>query len=119
MSRSRLELHEKLKELLGSDNVYFSPPESVKMKFPCIVYELDPYQTDNADNRIYFIHKKYSLTYISKDPDAGEFKEAPRYEEKDAKNVIEDILFAFAPYARHDRRFISDNLMHDAFTIYF
>ena len=37
--KTRYELHEFLCEILGSRNVYFQPPESVKMKYPAIVYE--------------------------------------------------------------------------------
>lgn len=35
---SRLDLQTFLEELLESKNVYFQPPESVKMKYPAIVY---------------------------------------------------------------------------------
>ena len=38
---SRLDLQTFLEELLESKNVYFQPPESVKMKYPAIVYALD------------------------------------------------------------------------------
>ena len=39
MSRERLSAI--LHEVLGSDNVYYQPPESVKMKYPAIVYTRD------------------------------------------------------------------------------
>ena len=38
---SRLDLQTFLEEILESRNVYFQPPESVKMKYPAIVYALD------------------------------------------------------------------------------
>lgn len=38
---SRLNLQTFLEEILESRNVYFQPPESVKMKYPAIVYALD------------------------------------------------------------------------------
>ena len=41
----RLELHEILCTILGSRNVYFQPPESIKMNYPAIVYGLDDMQT--------------------------------------------------------------------------
>ena len=51
---SRLELQTKLEELLGSRNVYYQPPETVKMEYPAIVYSKK---------------NKYSLIVISKKPD--------------------------------------------------
>ena len=50
MPRKRTDLHEILKEILGSDNVYFQPPESYKMEYPCIVYERSALTTRFADN---------------------------------------------------------------------
>ena len=35
----RNDLQKLLVEVLGSKNVYFQPPESVKMKYPAIVYQ--------------------------------------------------------------------------------
>lgn len=37
---TRLELQNKLEELLGSRHVYFQPPESVKMEYPAIKYSM-------------------------------------------------------------------------------
>ena len=34
----RLELQSKLEELLGTRNVYYQPPESIKIGYPAIVY---------------------------------------------------------------------------------
>ena len=39
MAKTRLELQSVLEQTLGSRNVYFQPPASVKMKYPAIVYE--------------------------------------------------------------------------------
>ena len=36
---SRLELHALLVELLGSTNVYYEPPETLKMSYPAIRYQ--------------------------------------------------------------------------------
>ena len=35
---TRLELQSKLEEILGSRQVYYQPPETVKMEYPAIVY---------------------------------------------------------------------------------
>ena len=41
MAKDRLILHDELITLLGSSNVYFQPPTSIKMNYPCIIYKLD------------------------------------------------------------------------------
>lgn len=73
---SRHDLHDELKALLGTTDktgdearVYFQPPESVKLKYPCYVYHRAPERTLRADNRLYHRFTKYSLTYITRDPD--------------------------------------------------
>ena len=66
----RLNLSNKLRNLLGSSNVYFQPPENLKMKFPCIVYERAKLEPDFADNVPYKIDKVYYVTCIYDDPDS-------------------------------------------------
>lgn len=100
---SRLELQEELEEILGSRNVYFQPPESVKMKYDAIVYNLSDIRTNYADDRLYKKDKSYELTVISRNPD---------------NNIAENLLNHFE-YIRFDRRFINDNLYHDALTLFY
>ena len=69
MARTRVELHKILKATLGSNNVYFDPPESFKLKYPCIVYSLAAYQERKADNTTYVRMKRYIMTYITQDAD--------------------------------------------------
>lgn len=99
----RLELDAVLRDLLGenSSNCYFQPPESVKLKYPCIVYHRNSANTIYADNKAYRFIPGYTMTIISKDPD----------EEMVAKA-------ANLPKCRFDRHFTKDNLNHDVFTIY-
>lgn len=66
---SRLNLQKKLEDVLGSKNVYFQPPPSFKMDYPCIVYERARYNTDFANNMPYKIDKVYYATVIYTDPD--------------------------------------------------
>lgn len=98
----RTELHEKLVELLGSRNVYFDPPSNIKMKFPAIEYHYSRFKPVRADNTVYLLHTSYDLTYIDKDPDS---------------EVIQKLLLL--PYCTHDRSFVSDNMHHHTFTIYY
>lgn len=65
----RHKLHDELKELLGTNEVHFQPPESKKLKYPCYVYHRVPGRNLRADNLAYHRFDKYSLTYITADPD--------------------------------------------------
>lgn len=98
---SRLTLHKILKKILGTDNVYFQPPESIKLSYPCIIYNLDG--TDNliADNSNYIKNKKYEITLIHKDPD------------NDIWEKIENL-----EYCKFNNSFTNDNLYHYVFTIF-
>ena len=102
MSRNREDLHEILVDILGSRQVYFQPPESLKLKYPCIVYERSYIYTDKADNQIYLKHRRYTVTYIDKDPDS---------------EIPEKLLEL--QHCRFDRHFINDNLNHDVFDLYY
>jgi hypothetical protein len=66
---NRLTLQNKLEEILGSRNVYYNPPESQKMNFPCIVYNLSYIENINADNIKYLDYTTYKITVISKQVD--------------------------------------------------
>ena len=102
MAKPREALQTLFEELLGSLNVYFQPPESVKLNYPCIVYEWSNVRTGSANNHIYLKHKQYTVTYIDEDPDSE----------------IPDKLLELE-YCSFDRHFTSDNLNHDVFILYF
>lgn len=99
---SRLELQTLLENILGSRNVYFQPPESVKMKYPAIVYGLDDIENSFADDGVYLSKKRYLVTVIDEDPDSP---------------IVDKV--AALPTCRFNRRFQSDNLNHDVFILYF
>lgn len=67
----RLELQQKLEELLGSGNVYFQPPSDTKLSYPAIVYHLDGASPDLANNMVYRRKKYYQVTYIDRRPDSS------------------------------------------------
>lgn len=100
---SRLELHEELCKLLGSRNVYFQPPGSLTLKYPCIVYALSGIDKKNANNTVYKTDKRYELTIIDYDPDS---------------EIPDKILEHFAKCS-FDRMFVSDNLNHWVFSLYY
>lgn len=73
---TRHELHDELKSLLGTSEkrgnearCYFQPPESLKMSYPCFVYSKSRPDIIDADNLIYRRVHRYSLTYLTHDPD--------------------------------------------------
>lgn len=101
-SKSREDLHELLADILGSRKVYFQPPESFKLKYPCIVYERSDIRTVKADNIKYTMKKRYTVTYISEDPDSE----------------IPDKIVQL-PYCSFDRHFKSGNMNHDVFDLYY
>ena len=50
---NRLMLHEKLVELVGNQNVYFQPPASVKLSYPCVIYSIGNGDAKHANNKVY------------------------------------------------------------------
>lgn len=100
MARTRLELDQILRKILGSNNVYFSPPSH--MKYPCIKYEeTRPYRM-RADDLLYNKVKCYDVTVIDTNPDTL------------IKERLEEL-----PMCTFDRSYTSDGLYHWVYTIYY
>jgi len=98
----RLELQKLLTDILGSRNVYFQPPETIRMSYPCIVYALDDIDINYADNTSYTRIKRYKITLIDKDPDS----------------TFVDSLLSELPTS-FNRFYTADNLNHWVFLLYF
>ena len=99
---SRLELHSKLVELFGSKNVYYQPPESIKMEYPAIKYSKIIIRNLYANNIPYKQSTGYQIIVIDNKPD---------------NPVIKKLLAL--PMCNYDRNYISDNLNHDVLTLYY
>lgn len=99
---SRLELQSKLEELLDSRNVYYQPPESLKMEYPAIRYSRNIIDGRHADNMKYTVLNAYQIIVIDRRPD---------------NNVIQEILEL--PYSSHEDHYVSDNLHHDVINLYY
>ena len=97
----RLELHSVLQELLGSSNVYYQPPESIKMQYDAIRYTKKTIDSKYANDRKYSMIDCYEVIVISRLPD---------------NPVIKKLLSL--PYCSYDRHYVADNLHHDVLTIY-
>jgi hypothetical protein len=99
---SRLELQTILENILESRNVYFQPPETVKLVYPCIIYSRQDAKTSFADDIPYKNQKQYKLMVIDKNPDS----------------VIPDKI-AQLPMCVFNQHYTKDNLNHDVYNIYY
>lgn len=95
----RLELSRKFKMIVP--NVYYQPPATVKMTYPCIRYELSRFYSVHAGNLRYMKKPRYTVTVIDRDPDSR----------------IPFDLMEF-PLCSFDRYYCADNLHHWVFGIY-
>jgi hypothetical protein len=102
MLDNRLLFHEELVALLGSRNVYFQPPENIRMVYPCIIYSRDYIENVHADNIPYLQNRNYQVIVVDPDPDS---------------EIVERV--SQFPRSRFDRHYVADNLNHDVFTIYY
>ena len=100
--KTRLDLSKLLRELLGSDNVYYQPPESIKMSYPAIRYSKSDIDTQHANDGKYIKKPRWEIIVISKFPD---------------NEVIEKLLDL--EYCSFDRHYIADNLHHDVLTLFY
>lgn len=98
----RIQLHQILVDLLGSTNVYFQPPSTVQMKFPCIIYSRDARNEKFADNILYLGKDRYSISVVDKNPDSD----------------IPDKVGAL-PLTSFSQHYVVDNLNHDVYSTYY
>lgn len=99
---NRLSLHEVLCDILGSRNVYFQPPENIKMNYPAIIYSREGIDSTHADDMKYLHNHRYQIMVVGTDPDT---------------DLIDKMLEI--QRCRYDRHYIADNLHHDVFTLYY
>ena len=100
MNNGRLKLHDELCLILGSDNVYFQPPESLKMSYPAIVYSRADVINTHASDSVYDTVVKYNVTIVDRDPDS----------------VIVEKMIAFK-HAVFERHYVASGLNHDMFVV--
>lgn len=91
-----------LETILGSGNVYFQPPESVKLQYPCIIFSRTSGETLYANDKPYSAKLRYMLKIIDKSADS---------------TILTRI--AELPMCKYDRHYTASNLHHDIFNIYF
>ncbi len=98
----RSELQTLLVSILGSNNVYFQPPPTIKMKYPCIIYNRSFIDTDFANNEPYKQMKRYQVTVVDRNPDS----------------VIHESV-AKLPMCSYDRFYAADDLNHDVYDLFY
>lgn len=100
---SRLKLHEELCAALGSRRVYYQPPSSCKLVYPCIVYSDARNEEIRADNQLFAIRHRYDLTLM----------------ELEADSALKDKLTMAFPMCSHERSYRFDELYHNTFTLFY
>lgn len=95
-------LHAELVKILGSENVYFQPPESIKINYPAIIYSRSDIDNRFANDNVYLQDHAYQVIVVDKDPDSEIVHKLSKF-----------------PMSRFDRHYVADNLNHDVFTIYY
>jgi len=99
---SRIELHQKLVDILGTNNVYFQPPATIRMNYPAIVYHRSDKNEKFANDELYLGKTSYTVTVIEKNPDS----------------LIPDKV-AKLPFTSFSSFFVADDLNHDVFSVYY
>lgn len=102
MANSRLDLQNKLEEILGATNVYYDPPANITRKYPAIIYTKSAMDIKYANNKAYMMTRCYQLTVVDKLPDC--------------KAILK---LLDVPRCGYDRHYISDGLHHDVLKLYF
>lgn len=100
---NRADLHTELENILGSTNVYFSPPPSVKMHYDAIRYKLGGKDIKRANNKLYLYTNQYDGVVITRNPDT----------------TIPDKLLAHFEMCSFGIPYVADNLNHYPFTLYY
>ena len=97
----RIDLQSLLEELLGSKNVYYQPPESVKIQYDAIRYSKKQIAVSHANEGKYSMRDCYELIVIARRPNHSVIKKLPAL-----------------PYYSYHRHYVPDILFHDVLTIY-
>lgn len=99
---TRLEIQSIFENMLGSRNVYYQPPASIKINYPAIIYSLESMTNDHASNGVYLTKKAYKVIYVDSNPD------------NEMVSVLNNVI-----HSTFNSHYVSDNLNHYAYTIYF
>lgn len=107
IQNQRLMLDNTLRSIEGVKKVYYQPPASIKLQYPCLMYEPSNPDTMYADDRRYLMFMGYTLTLIDTDPESIIQKHILDLN----KNLDSNCFVKF------DRFFTSDNLNHWTYSL--
>ena len=102
MAKTQQEIQEILVHKSNIKNVYFQPPENIKLTYPAIIYSLNNISQIHADNKKYINNKEYKVVIIDKNPNS----------------IIYEKLLEL-PHSSFTTNYVSDNLNHYVLNIYF
>lgn len=102
LMKKQQNLQKMFEQILGSRNVYYQPPSTIQMNYPAIVYSRSNIQNTFADDSMYTQSYAYEVTVIDRDPNS---------------EIVEKV--SALPMCKFDRYFITSNLNHDVFTLYY
>lgn len=100
MLRRRKEFNKLLKTICN--NVYFQPPDNIRMKYPAIIYKVYLTEDEYANNNKYLGCTYYELTVVDRNPDSEVAMAVYRL-----------------PKSSFVREFKSDDLNHYIFRVYY
>lgn len=108
-------LIQELRDLLGTDEVYFQPSADAGndgkenylftgITYPAFIVTRNDAFQPKANDRSYLFRPGYRVTYINPDEPDPE--------------MLEAVMQRF-PHCRYQQHFVTDNLHHDVFMIYY
>lgn len=103
LEERRLEFDTELRELLQTQNTYYEPPASVRMKYPCVVYSRGSLDNTWAGDHRYVGRIRFMITTISTNPD----------------NEWPQLILEHFQRVRYDRHYNADGLSHDVLMLYY
>lgn len=109
IQNQRKQLDDILRSIDGVKKVYYQPPESMQLKYPCIIYEPSGQNVMYANDSRYLTFMEYTLTLIDRDPESIIQKSILDLRKNADANC----------YVKFDRFFTADNLNHWTYRLAF
>lgn len=96
----RIELHYKLIEISGTENVYYQAPENNQMQYPAIKYSRSNIKNAFANDEVYRQDNVFEVIVIDPDPDS-------------------EIVYKLSKMrgSKFSRHYTAEGLNHDVFII--
>lgn len=96
----RLKFHNQLCCAFNTKNVYFQPPETLKIRYPAIIYSINNTSIKKADNRNYNYRIIFKVVLVSRDPES---------------DMIDTMIDNFI--CNYESSYVADGLNHTVFIV--